>query len=141
MGAEGRVRKAKLTLTTGAKTDFVDITDQVQQVVSDSGVIEGMCCVLHTHSTGGIILNSVAGPKTRLDLRDEIGRLVPTRVDFHHQYDTPRDAAAHVKAMLVGHSVLVSVEEGRLSLGRWMGVLFCEFDGPRERTVTVRVWD
>ena len=72
--------------------------------------------------------------------QEEIDRLVPTRVDFHHQYDTPRDASGHVKAMLVGHSVMLTIEDGQLPASRSSGVLFCEFDGPRDRTVTVQIW-
>ena len=132
--------QSKVKLKTGSKTEFVDITHHIQQFVADSGVRAGLCCILHTHTTAGIILNSTAGPKTRLDLKDEIDRLVPTRVDFHHQFDTPRDAAAHIKAMLVGHSVLLPIEDGKLAVGPFMGVLFCEFDGPRDRTVTVQIW-
>ncbi len=130
----------KFGIRTGSKTDLVDITPQVQQAVNESGVQAGLCIVLHTHSTAGLILNSIGDPATRQDLREEIDRLVPTRVDFHHQFDTPRDASGHVKAMLTGHSVMLAIEDGQLPLGRSSGVLFCEFDGPRDRTVTVQIW-
>jgi secondary thiamine-phosphate synthase enzyme len=130
----------KLNLSTDAKTNFVNITRQVQQAVAESRVLEGLCVVLHVHSTAGLILNSIADPGTCSDLENEIDRLVPTRVDFQHTYDTPRDASGHVKAMLVGHSVMVPIEKGSLTLGRSMGVFFCEFDGPRDRTVTVQIW-
>jgi secondary thiamine-phosphate synthase enzyme len=130
----------KVRVRTGSKTDLVDITPQVQQAVADSGVQEGLCIILHIHSTGGLILNSIGDPATRQDLVEEIDRLVPTRVDFRHQFDTPRDASGHVKAMLVGHSVMMAIEGGQLPLGRSSGVLFCDFDGPRDRTVTVQIW-
>jgi secondary thiamine-phosphate synthase enzyme len=103
-------------------------------------VREGLCVVFHNHTTAGLTLNSIADPATRADLAAEIDRLVPVRVDFHHNYDTPRDAAAHVKAMLVGHSATLPIEAGHVATGRFMGILLCEFDGPRDRTVLVQVW-
>ncbi len=131
----------KLTVRSGAKTDFVDITDAVTTFVRESGVECGLCVVLVTHSTAGITINSIGDPATRQDLVDEIDRIVPTRVDFHHQFDTPRDASAHVKLLLVGNSVLLPIESGSIPLSVSSGILLCEFDGPRDRTVTVQIWD
>jgi secondary thiamine-phosphate synthase enzyme len=134
-------RSCKLTVRSGPRTDFVDITDAVTTFVGDSGVKSGLCVVLVTHSTAGITLNSIGDPATRKDLVSEIDRIVPTRVDFHHQFDTPRDAAAHIKLLLVGNSVLLPIEGGSIPLSVSSGILLAEFDGPRERTVTVQIWD
>ena len=131
---------AKFGVKTGDKTEFVDISPQIQQVIDESGAKQGLCVVTHVHSTAGVIVNSNGDPATAKDLAEEIDRLVPTRVDFHHQFDTPRDASAHVKAMLVGHSVTMPFEDGQLPTGCTTGVLFCEFDGPRDRTVIVQIW-
>lgn len=130
----------KLKFRTGDKTSFLNITDQVKQVVLDSGVQTGLCIVMHVHSTAGLILDSIGDPHTSEDLVDEIDRLVPTRIDFHHMIDTPRDASGHVKAMLVGHSALLPIENGKINLSKSTGIFFCEFDGPRDRNVTVQIW-
>jgi secondary thiamine-phosphate synthase enzyme len=132
--------QTRLAVKTTAKTNMVNISGEVQGAVTTSGVMDGLCIVLHVHSTAGLILDSIGDPKTSADLVEEIDRLVPTRVDFQHQFDTLRDASGHVKAMLVGHSVMVPIEKGKLTLGRSTGILFCEFDGPRERSVTVQIW-
>jgi len=124
-------------ITTGPKTDFVDVTDQVEELLAESGIDNGMCYVTHTHSTAGLITNSIADPATRLDLMEEIDRLIPTRVDFCHTYDTPRDASAHIKSMLTGRTIILRVRDGVLDKGGFLGILFCEFDGPRKRRVQV----
>ncbi len=117
--------------------ELLHITPQVQEVVRQHAFADGLCLVYCAHTTAGITLNSPLDPATAKDLRDELSRIVPTRTDFHHQFDTPTDASAHVKSSLVGHSVTVPVVEGRLALGHSQGILFCEFDGPRQRQVTV----
>ena len=91
------------------------------------------------HTTAAITINSALDPTTPLDIVDELRRIVPTRVDFRHQYDTPADAAGHVKATLVGHSVLLVIDNGDLLIGGSQSILFCEFDGPRSRRVQVKV--
>ncbi len=113
------------------------ITQRVQQVIDSHGVRDGICLVFCGHTTAGLTLNSPLDPATAQDLRDELHRLVPTRTDFHHQFDTPADASAHVKSTLVGHSVTVPVIDGTLATGFSQGILFCEFDGPRARQVKV----
>jgi len=136
-----QMEQYKFTITTGEKTDIHNITEEVLACVKKSMVLNGLCIVLVTHSTAGIALNSIGDPDTSKDLRDEIDRLVPTRIDFHHQLDTERDASAHVKLLLVGNSTLIPIENGKLPLSVSSGVFLCEFDGPRTRTVTVQIWD
>ena len=91
------------------------------------------------HTTAGLTINSYIDPATIQDISNEIRRLVPTRVDFEHIYDTPADAAGHIKSTLVGASLALIVTGGQLLLGGSQGLLFCEFDGPRTRKVHVRV--
>ena len=118
---------------------LVDITGLVREAVRAAGVTTGLCAVIVPHTTAGVTVNSALDPTTLQDIVDDLRRLVPTRVDFRHQYDTPADAAGHIKAALVGHSILLVVEDGDLRLGGSQSILFCEFDGPRERRVEVKV--
>lgn len=118
---------------------LVDITGQVRDAVRAMGIASGLCALIVPHTTAAITVNSSLDPTTPDDIIDDMRRLVPTRVDFKHQYDTPADAAGHVKATLVGHSLLLVVDGGELALGGSQSILFYEFDGPRERRVQVKV--
>jgi secondary thiamine-phosphate synthase enzyme len=107
--------------------------------VKESGVADGLCVVFVPHTTAGLVLNSGADPATAADIGAELRRLVPTRVDFQHTYDTPADAAGHVKVALTGVSLSLIVAGGELVLGRSQSLMLVEFDGPRQRKVLVRV--
>ena len=127
----------KVELRSEVLQKLIPISDQVQEAITKHGFENGLCCVVCPHTTAGITINSPLDPLTAMDLRDELNRIVPTRLDFHHQVDTPTDASAHVKSALVGHSVTVPVVDGKLQFGHSQGILFCEFDGPRDRYVSV----
>ncbi|MBN8593363.1 MAG: YjbQ family protein [Anaerolineae bacterium] len=118
---------------------LIDVTPQVKEAVAASGVTEGIAVLFVPHTTAAITINSSLDPTTPLDITAELKRIVPTRVDFQHQYDTPADAAGHIKATLVGHSATLIISGGKLLLGGSQSILFCEFDGPRERKVQVKV--
>ncbi len=128
-----------LTLETPAGDALVDITRQVKDAVAESGVESGLCAIIVPHTTAGVTLNSALDPATASDIVAELRRLVPTRVDFVHQYDTPADAAAHIKASLVGNSITLAIAGGALSIGWSQFVMFCEFDGPRRREFQVKI--
>lgn len=119
--------------------DVYDITPMVREVVAESGVQEGTCIVFNPHTTAALAVTSFWDPAGFEDLRDEICRLIPTRVDFKHQHDTPQDAAGHVKSALTGISMTFIVTEGKLYLGGSQGIYFLEFDGPRNRQFAVKV--
>ena len=104
--------------------ELISISDEVRGIVEASGLANGLCTVFCPHTTGGLTLNSPLDPTTAQDLQEELDRLVPTRTNFHHQFDTPADAAAHVKGALVGHSVTVPVVDGQLGLGWSQGIFF-----------------
>ena len=129
----------KVSFRTGQRQELVNLMEQVQSIVTESGVADGICCVYCPHTTGGIVVNSYRDPNTPRDIRFELDRLVPTRVDFFHVNDTPSDAAAHVKSSLVGISEMFIVDQGKLLLGHSQGILFAEFDGPRDRHVMVKI--
>ncbi|MCC6904310.1 MAG: YjbQ family protein [Anaerolineae bacterium] len=118
---------------------MVNVMDEVLQIVAESGVQEGMCYVYCPHTTAGLVVNSYLDPMTRKDISFELDRIAPTRVDFFHQVDTPSDAAGHVKSSLVGIHLSFMIHEGKLMLGHSQGILFAEFDGPRDRQVHVKI--
>lgn len=130
----------KFSLRT-AFNSVTDITAQVRSVVEDSGVKDGICIVYNPHTTASIAVTSFWDPAGFEDLQDEICRLVPTRVDFKHQHDTPQDAAGHVKSAMVGVSMPFIVSDSRLVLGSSQGIFFLEFDGPRDRQFMVKVME
>jgi secondary thiamine-phosphate synthase enzyme len=129
----------KIYLQTEAGESLVNITDQLHDAVRESGVQEGLCVAYVPHTTAALIVNSAMDPNTVCDIVDELHRLVPTRVDFHHTYDTPADASGHVKASVVGGDLSLIVTGGDLLLGVSQSVMFFEFDGPRTRQVLVRI--
>ncbi len=128
-----------ISLQTPPGESILDITAQVRDLVAASGVQEGLCILTAPHTTAALTLNSALDPATSQDILDELNRLVPKRVDFHHQYDTPADAAGHIKAALVGHSLTLIISAGKLLLGSSQFVQFCEFDGSRERRVHCKI--
>ncbi len=128
-----------LNVQTPRGDALIDITDGVRQIVQESGISEGLCAVIIPHTTAAVTINSGLDPATPNDIIADINRLVPKRVDFQHQYDTPADAAGHIKAALIGHSILLSISAGDLLLGGSQSILFYEFDGPRARKVQVNL--
>jgi len=125
-----------IEIRTRAKEEFVDLTAEVGRVVAASGVASGVCVVTVPHTTAGITVNENADPDVRADLLMTLRRIVPDTLPYAH---AEGNSPAHVKAALVGSSVSLIVEGGRLQLGTWQGVFFCEFDGPRPRKVWVKV--
>lgn len=128
-----------IDVATAKRQELVRVTELVQETVTTSGSDEGICVVFCPHTTSGITLNSQMDPPTLTDLLEEIDRIVPTRVDFQHIFDTPSDAAGHIKASIVGNSVCIPITGGSLSLGSSQGIFFWEFDGPRHRQLHVQV--
>ena len=128
-----------VNLQTGIGDSLTDITDEVRSIVKGSGVNNGVCHLVVPHTTAAITINSGLDPATIQDIVADVRRLVPTRTDFHHIVDTPSDAAAHIKASLVGNSETVLIEDGDLVFGHSQSLLFFDFDGPRQRRVMVKI--
>ncbi|MDP2960932.1 MAG: secondary thiamine-phosphate synthase enzyme YjbQ [candidate division Zixibacteria bacterium] len=126
----------ELSVRTSSRVELVDITDLVQEVVSKSGIKSGLGCVYVPHTTAGITINENADPSVRKDIIKELNKIVPFEDNYSH---LEGNAAAHIKASLVGFSQNIFFEEKRLILGTWQGIYFCEFDGPRSRRVYVKV--
>lgn len=125
-----------IEVPTSRAEELIDITGLVQEAVGAARVADGLCLVFVPHTTAGVTINENSDPAVRADLLLALRNGVPASLPFTHDEG---NSAAHVKASLVGASVLVPVEDGRLRLGTWQGVYFCEFDGPRRRQVWVRV--
>jgi len=125
----------EITLRTGARTDFVDLTPEIQSAVSDLGLTEGAIVVFNPHTTAAVTINEGADPDVVRDMTAALDRIVPWRDGYHH---AEGNAAAHIKASMFGSSVTVIVEAGRLQLGTWQKIWFCDFDGPRQRRIWVR---
>ena len=127
----------RFTVKTSARNQFVEITDQVQKAIGSSGVRSGLCVVYCPHTTAAITVNENADPDVVHDMLLHLNRTVPKdHMGFRHGEG---NSDSHIKASLVGPSVTLIVDEGDLVLGRWQGVYFCEFDGPRTREVMVQV--
>lgn len=123
-------------IKTAAKTDFVDITPLVQQAVERSNVEEGICYVFVPHTTAGVIINENADRHVSADIELALNHMVPSHERYQH---LEGNSPAHIKASLVGSSQVVFVQARKLVLGTWQGIFFCEFDGPRNRQVYVKV--
>ena len=121
---------------TGSRTEFVDITARVRESLRSAGVDDGLCCVYVPHTTAGVTINENADPAVQADILKELNEIVPFDDGYAH---TEGNSAAHIKASLMGSSVIVPVEGGEMALGTWQGIYFCEFDGPRSRRVYVFV--
>lgn len=128
----------RVKLTTN-RSGLFEITDRIQECIDKSQMEDGIVVLWVPHSTAGLTVISKMDLLGFEDIEDEICRLIPTRVDFKHQFDTPGDAAGHIKSAVIGVSVTCLVEKGRLVLGSSQGIYFFEFDGPRERQVYVGI--
>ena len=126
----------KLSVSTARRTQLVDITAQVREAVE--GDSEGAAVLVYVpHTTAGVTINENADPDVKSDMLRKLETLVPKEESYYQHNEGNSDS--HVKTALVGNSVTVLVEAGKLVLGRWQGVYFCEFDGPRERELIVKV--
>lgn len=127
----------EITLKTTGRNQFIDITRQVESVVLQSGVKRGICVIYVPHTTAGVTINENADPTVRKDIISMLDKLVPWRESFYEHAEG--NSAAHIKSSLIGCNQTVIVQEGKLLLGTWQGIYFCEFDGPRTRRVFVKV--
>jgi len=125
-----------LRVKTDHRTQMLDVTNEVQRVVASSGVRNGTCLLYVPHTTAGIFINEHADPDVASDAEGALDRLVPAAALYRH---AEGNSDSHLKTMLVGMNTFVFVEDGKLALGRWQGIFFAEFDGPRERKLYVKL--
>ena len=130
------MKKTQFEIKTTNHTQMVDITAQVQNAVAKSGVKDGICMVFIPHTTAAVTINENADPDVVRDFTMEIDKIVPWKDGYLHMEG---NSAAHLKSSMIGFSEQVIIEDGRLVLGTWQGIYFCEYDGPRRRKVIVKV--
>ena len=121
-------------LKSTGKTELINITSRIAEVVSSSSLEDGLCTVFIPHTTAGVTINEAADPSVATDILKEIDKIVPFQDGYRHMEG---NSAAHIKSSIVGVSCQIPVLKKRLVLGTWQGIYFCEFDGPRSRTVYV----
>jgi len=122
----------EIPVKTSARTQLVDITPQVSEKIRTSGMQNGLCMIYVPHTTAAVTINENADPDVRTDVETVFDKLVPWEDGYHH---LEGNSAAHVKSTIVGASELIAVKGGKVVLGTWQGIFFCEFDGPRTRKV------
>lgn len=125
-----------LNIRSRAKTEFIDITDEVREVIRESGVASGVCHLYVPHTTAGVTINEGADPAVKRDILTALNHLIPFEGDYQHMEG---NSAAHIKSSLLGASQFILIEEGKPLLGTWQSVYFCEFDGPRHRRIVVKI--
>ena len=126
----------KIDVRTNARTEFIDITNRISEELAKTGVQNGICYVYMPHTTAGLTINENADPDVKRDMLAGLTRLVPASGDYRH---AEGNSDAHIKASLMGFSQMMPVIDGRLALGTWQSLYFCEFDGPRSRQVLVSI--
>jgi secondary thiamine-phosphate synthase enzyme len=124
-----------INVRSKSRNEFIDITEMVQEVIKEADAIKGICFLYVPHTTAGIIINEGADPSVQRDIQNALSRLIPHEMNYFHREG---NADAHIKSTLVGTSLNVIVDEGKLLLGTWQSIFFCEFDGPRHRRIAVK---
>ena len=130
------MRSTTLQIKTSSHAQMLDITRQIQEAVRKSGVQEGICTIFIPHTTASVTINENADPDVVRDITMELDKIVPWEDGYHHMEG---NSAAHLKSSMIGFSQQVIIEDGRLLLGTWQGIYFCEFDGPRMRKAIVKI--
>lgn len=125
-----------IRLKTVRRTQLVDLTSAVERLVGASGVFSGVCCIYVPHTTAGVTINEHADPDVATDLEEVFDHLISRNGPYRHKEG---NSDAHAKATLVGASQIIFIQDGKLALGPWQGIFFCEFDGSRERRLHAKV--
>jgi secondary thiamine-phosphate synthase enzyme len=129
-------RTYRFDIRTRERVEFADITGKIEGFVAESGVREGWCVVFTPHTTAAILINENADPSLHKDFDNFLKRLAPRADDYFHN---DGNCDSHLKSAVIGPSKTLLIENGRLVLGTWQGVFLCEFDGPRQRAVRVKI--
>lgn len=126
----------KINIKTSKRTELVDITDEIEKIVSKTKVNDGVCFVFCPHTTAGLTINENADPSVRSDIINALNKIVPEGARYSH---SEGNADSHIKSSLFGSSLTVFIQNSKLSFGTWQGIYFCESDGPRAREVWVKI--
>lgn len=125
-----------ITVKSKSRTELIDITSEVQNTVRSSDIADGLCMLYVPHTTAAITINESADPSVKADILMILNEIVPWKANYRH---LEGNSPAHVKSTLVGASELIAIEKGKLVLGTWQGIFFCEFDGPRTRKLHIHI--
>lgn len=125
-----------IEIKTSSRNQFIDITGQIAEIVTKSRIAEGVCYIFVPHTTAAVTVNENADPTVARDILKTMELLIPPGGDYTH---TEGNSDAHIKSILVGPSLYVFINGGKLDLGTWQGIFFCEFDGPRRRKVKIKM--
>lgn len=125
-----------LAVRSSRRTELINITSEIQELVAESGCSSGVCHIYVPHTTAGVIINEGYDPDVARDMEAALDRLIPKIGDYRH---AEGNSDSHIKVAFVGTSQAVFIERGVLALGRWQAIFFCEFDGPRHRDVRVKI--
>jgi secondary thiamine-phosphate synthase enzyme len=125
-----------LSVKTSKRVELLDITHLIEKVISESGIKSGLCTLFVPHTTAAVTINENADPSVKSDIVNELNKVIPFDDNYSH---LEGNAAAHIKSSLFGASETIMVDGGRLLLGTWQGICFCEFDGPRSRKLMVKI--
>ena len=126
----------EISVHTNGRTEILDITSEIQKIVQENNIEEGLCYIFVPHTTAAITLNENVDESVKEDILKKLNEVIPFQDGYHH---LEGNSAAHVKSSLIGSSISVIIESGQLKLGTWQGVCFCEFDGPRTRSVWIKI--
>jgi secondary thiamine-phosphate synthase enzyme len=126
----------KVDIKTHSRMEFQDITRTVREIVGDSGVASGICYIFVPHTTAGVTVNEHADPSVVEDIIAQLDKMVPQHGSYRH---LEGNSPAHMKASLMGDSEVLFIEDGKIVLGTWQGIFFCEFDGPRNRHLLLKI--
>lgn len=126
----------QITIKTTTRTELIDITDKVQAALAKHGTPNGLCHVYVPHTTAGVTINENADPTVREDILMVLNQMVPWKAPYRH---LEGNSPAHIKASLMGSAQTIALADGRLVLGTWQGIFFCEFDGPRTRKINITI--
>ena len=126
----------RFEVRTHERAEFIDVTYQVEEIVSRSAIQSGLCTLYVPHTTAACTINEHADPDVARDMLMEVNKIVPFDDNYRHDEG---NSAAHIKASLFGSSLSIPIDQGRLTLGTWQGIFLCEFDGPRTRHLYVQI--
>lgn len=126
----------EIQVNTSSQTELIDITSEIEKIILANKIEDGICYLYVPHTTAAITINENADPSVQKDILMELNKIIPFNDRYSH---SEGNAPAHIKASLIGSSETIFVESGRLVLGTWQGIFFCEFDGPRRRKVILKI--
>ncbi|MGC8976447.1 MAG: secondary thiamine-phosphate synthase enzyme YjbQ [Candidatus Ratteibacteria bacterium] len=126
----------RINIQTRKRIDFIDITNEIEQIVKNKNIKSGICFIFVPHTTCGLTINENADPSVKKDIIEKLSHLIPEDDNYLH---TEGNSDAHIKSSIIGNSLTVFIENNSLKLGTWQGIYLCEFDGPRTREIWIKI--